>query len=537
MEQIALVNARVRTMSGDNPGENEGLKAVLLEDGRIAGVGLRDHIAKKISSDTRVFDLNGACLLPGFIDAHLHPVYYGQARQGLNCLPPAVNSIADICREARARAEVLGSGVWIEGFSYDDTRLEERRHPTREELDRAAPRNPVVIRRVCGHMSVANTPALHRAGITLETPDPPGGIIDRDEEGEPTGLLRETAQDLVLRMLEPSWQRLADILRGVSLDLLSHGITSIGHAHLHSRREVEVWEELLRDGDFKPGVGFMPDYSTWKWMLGRERDDCSQLDVVGVKFFGDGSISGRTAALMEPYEGNGGLGVEVSSRDQLTSAFEHVVARGSRVAVHAMGDRAIGTALEVLREVTADSSARACWLRPHRIEHCSLPSREHIEAMLALNAVPVVQPIFMFAEGEAYLDNLGPHRAVRAYPLRTMLDKGLRPALSSDAPATTWADATDVLLGVKSAVMRRTWAGRSLGKREAVTVGEALRGYTIDAARAMGRSSEVGTIEPGKRADLVVLSSDPLEVEPGDLGHIKVVATFAGGHLAWGDLD
>lgn len=235
----------------------------------------------------------------------------------------------------------------------------------------------------------------------------------------------------------------------------------------------------------------------------------------------------------EPFLGEEGTGLLVTSEADMHDLFHEVISDGGRVAVHAMGDRAIRLTLDALETSVLQGRLSVGEGRPNRIEHCSMPSLRDIQRMRFLGVVPVAQPIFMFAEGEAYLDNLGYQRARRAYPFRALLQEGVRPVLSSDAPATTWADATDVLLGVRAAVSRKTWAGRSLGEEEALTTIEALRGYTVDSAHALGWADELGTIEPGKKGDLVVLSSDPLGTPLEEIG---VQATLLNGELVWGEV-
>lgn len=535
MCRLALVGGRILTMTGlDEIQEGPGPEAVLLEQGRIVAVGPKESVLGEIRAGDEVVNLEGRALLPGFIDAHLHPVSYGLAQTGINCLPPRVNSISDIKSQVCERVSSLPPGSWIVGWSYDDTRLAEERHPLRWDLDEVAPGNPVFLGRVCGHLGVANSRALQLARIDRDTPDPPGGTIDRDSQGIPTGVLRETAQDLVSALIPPlSREELKSTLTRVSEDLLSHGIIGACHAHLQSEEEGRVWEEMLQLGRFKPRMAFLVSYRLWRALQSSGRPPGRALDIAGVKFFGDGSISGRTAAMDEPFLGEEGTGLLVTSEADMHDLFHEVISDGGRVAVHAMGDRAIRLTLDALETSVLQGRLSVGEGRPNRIEHCSMPSLRDIQRMRFLGVVPVAQPIFMFAEGEAYLDNLGYQRARRAYPFRALLQEGVRPVLSSDAPATTWADATDVLLGVRAAVSRKTWAGRSLGEEEALTTIEALRGYTVDSAHALGWADELGTIEPGKKGDLVVLSSDPLGTPLEEIG---VQATLLNGELVWGEV-
>ena len=297
----ALMNANVLTPVAGSASELRRADAVLMRGGAIASVGSEHEVRERAPAGTEFVDLRGRTVVPGFVDAHIHPIFYGLSLEGVPCLPPDVTSIADLRRGIEERALGGETDDWIWGQGYDDTRLVEGRHPTRDDLDAPAAGRPVVLTRVCGHMCVANSRALELAGIDATTPDPPGGRIERDAAGEPTGLLLETAESLVLRHVSSEREHVLRALRRVSEDLLRHGITACCDAWLgysEGAAEPEIWTEALASGAFRPGISFLVHHDLW-----RQRPDLpdTSLNVIGVKVVADGSVSGGSAGLAEPF--------------------------------------------------------------------------------------------------------------------------------------------------------------------------------------------------------------------------------------------
>ena len=541
---MALMNARVMVAisASSRPPEGRSADAILLRDGAIAAVGSQDRIRNIASAGTRFVDLQGRVVVPGFIDAHMHPIFYGLSLQGVPCLPPLVSSIADLKREVAEHVSRAPAGGWIWGQGYDDTRLAESRHPSRHDLDEVSPHHPVALTRVCGHMCVANSRALELAGVDASTPDPPGGRIERDASGEPTGLLLETAEDLVLRRIPREHRDILQALGRVSDELLRNGITSCCDACLgytEGAAEYDIWAEAIRSRLFRPRISFLAGINLWR--ATRDRPDAaSGLDILGVKLFTDGSISGGSAGLREPFLEESDRRLFVYDPDELAAICTEVHTSGLALAIHAMGDRAISMTLDGIERARTGEAPPGPTAAGHppvdRIEHCTLPSRSDIDRMARLDVMPVTQPIFLFAEGEAYLSKLGPARSLQANPVRAMVDSGVQVALGSDAPATTWGEPTDVMLSIQTAVLRRTWAGSSLGSEQGMTVEESLLGYTANAARACGFGGKLGVIEEGRPADLAVLSDDPTRVPPEEIRNIQVTNTFLAGEPVHGEL-
>jgi predicted amidohydrolase YtcJ len=538
-ETLALVNGRVLTfdVAGATLVRSQAT-AVLIERGRIAAIGDDAAIVHRLGRRGDRVDLGGNVVAPGFVDAHIHAFDCALGSLKVSCLPPAVGDLSSLKVRLAARAASIPVGAWVVGEGYDDMRLTERRHPTRLDLDEAVPNHPAVVTRVCGHMSVANTRALSVAGVDGRTPNPPGGRIVRDAAGTATGLLLEEAQSLILDVVPPADdEQIAHALASTGRSLVARGITTICEALLGAShpRETEIWTRVLSGTWDGPKVRFLADRRLVE--DGAHHD----LPVIGTKLFADGSVTGRTAALSQPFEGGTDTGMLIHEPRRLAELVGRSVQRGLPVGIHAMGDRAIAAAvaaIELAGPVAATSDAAGSAgtnAARHRIEHCSLPGPS-LAAMRSLGIVPVPQPVFLYAEGEAYLAQLGSDRSAHAYPLRTMIDLGLRPALSSDAPATSTEDASDPWLGVRAAATRTTWAGSSLGAREAIKVGRALACYTANGASALSLGHRTGSIEIGKDADLIVLPADPLGSDPEDLVRLRPELVFVEGREALGAL-
>ncbi|HXZ69433.1 MAG TPA: amidohydrolase family protein, partial [Streptosporangiaceae bacterium] len=350
-----------------------------------------------------------------------------------------------------------------------------------------------------------------------------------------TGLLLETAQDLVWRVIPPlSGPDIRHALSQIGQQILGYGITTICEALLGAFHplELDIWSELLSGTWEGPRVGFLAQPDTVEHAL------AARLPVVGTKLFADGVITGETAALWQPFEGTANRGMLIHEPGELTDLVRHSTARGLIVGIHAMGDRGIAVALDAIERAggpAGPEQAAAKGAGRHRIEHCTLPTTESLRKMRQLGVVHVLQPTFLFAEGEAYLARLGRQRCQRTYPLRAMIDQELRPALSSDAPCTSWDDPINPWLGIATAVARLTWAGSVLGTSEAVSAGEAMLCYTANGAFALGLEKRTGTVDVGKDADLLVLPGDPFTAgDPARLAALRPAAVLIGGKVVHG---
>ncbi len=503
------------------------VEAMAIAEGKIIALGSNSAIDGYRRPSTQVIDLQGKTVLPGFIDAHQHQLYMGLSFHQVDATSDSVSSIGDIVEKLRQQATTTKSGRWIEGRGYHDARLAENRNPNRYDLDQATTDHPIFLTRMCGHIMALNSRALDLAGITSDTPDPPGGHIERDSDtGEPTGVLHETAMRLLRRAVPPpSSQALKDaILEGASHNL-SKGITtvwepSIEPDHLEAYRKLVAegnlpirvtmaHKKILRSGEEVP----LPSRFTGDW-----------LSLVAVKLFQDGGFGGATAALTSPYTNDPDTsGLLVMEQEELNQRVRDIHHAGLRVSVHAIGDAAIISVLHAVEEALAEKPMHN---HRHRIEHCGLPIPPLPARIKQLEMIPVVQPPFLWFDGDVYMDRVGEGRANWLYPIKTLLDVGLTVAGSSDGPVVP-----DVspLLGIYTAVTRQSRNGRIVAEAEGISVKEAIELYTVNAAYACGEEHIKGSFATGMLADCVVLEDDPMKVDIESLPDLPIHQVIVNG--------
>ena len=499
-----------------------------VRDGKVLFIGKEDQMS--IPAGAEVFDLGGRRVIPGFCDVHMHPVMLANDRQKIMVMPPKVRSIRELILAIREKRRSGKAGEWIEGWGYDEQGLAEKRAPLRQDLDEGCADSPVFMMRTCAHIVSVNSLALKMAGIDRNTPDPPGGHIDRDDSGEPTGVLRETARNLVTKLLpQPSEKEQAENLLSLGRTLSAQGITTI--CDMGRLGPGDNFPILLSAAEAgfrqKTGAYYMWDYFAEDpaFCLPEGKTDRSrQIFAAGLKVIADGSISGCTAWMAEPYL-SGGCGISVMSDEELFSAIDFCRKNHCQLAVHAMGTRAIE---RVLKSVSGYEPWTPSGVPHVRIEHVTEPSERSIEK-LAAHGIPVVtQPVFLYAESKSYVKNLGPDRIRRTYPIRHMLEKGVTVAFSTDAPATFWADPTDPFRGLALAVTRVSADGTDCGRDQAIGIRTAVELYTREAARAAGMPG-CGMLAPGYRADFAVLNQDLFAVPAEQFDRMKVDETWIGG--------
>jgi predicted amidohydrolase YtcJ len=510
-------------------------EAVAVLHDRVLAVGSTAEMRALVGPATQVIDLGGRTLMPGLNDNHCHPPAYGQALQLIDATAQAVSSIAEIVALFGAARETGGAGAnggWLRGRGYDDTRLAERRHPTRADLDAVTGDRPAYLSRTCGHIGVANSVALRLAGVTRDTPNPQGGEIDRDEQGEPTGVLRETAQRLVTDHIPaPTKDDLKHNLTVAGRKFLSLGITSVADASIQRSDELLAYQELRAAGE-------LPVRSYLMMLIDDTLDDLAALGIttgfgdewvrIGpAKVFQDGSGGGRTAAMSIPYPGEpDNYGIQVYTQDELDERFLRAAAAGFQCCAHAIGDMAITMI------VTAFEKALAAYPQQDhrwRIEHCGMMTEELFDRMVALRLVAVPQPSFVHFLGDSYLRNFSREWLELAYPCRDWLDRGILTIGSSDAPVTP----AEPWTGIRAAVTRLTLDGERMGAEQGVTVDEALEMYTLNGARGSFEEPIKGSITPGELADLIVLDRDPHDVAPEALQDVQVDLTMLGGKVVY----
>lgn len=523
---LVLINGKIYSMN-DN---DDVYEALAVKDGRIVFTGSSKDAKDFIDSETLVVDLNGKTVLPGFIDTHIHFIGVGFSLMMLDLRE--VKSIEEFKDKVERVVKEFGEGKWILGRGWDQDKFIEKRYPNRWDLDEVAPKNPVFLRRVCGHIAIANSLALKLAGIDKTTPDPEGGKIDRNEEGEPTGILRESAMRLVWSKIPPP--SLDDYIRAVELacnEALSHGITTV-HFVSVTPEEIEALQIAKSLGKLKVRVclyisaEYLDHLS--KLRIRRGFGDYF-LKINGIKTLVDGSLGARTAALRAPYNDDPKTkGILVLSRDKLKDIVLKANNCGLQIAVHAIGDMAVEMVLDVFKEVLSmypTSDHR------HRIEHASIISPELIELMNNLGICASVQPRFIISDFWV-VDRVGVERTKWVYPFNSMIKANLKIAGGSDCPV----DPLDPLYQIYSAVTRGKYEKIELynyTQDECLTPLEAVKLFTRNAAYIGFEEDVKGSIDVGKFADMVILSDDPLTVNESMIKDIKVLATFVDGKLVY----
>lgn len=532
-----FVNGRILTQDPDAPRAD----TMIVEGERILWVGDAGALPEELAADGgRVVDLGGACVIPGFVDAHMHALMLAGFTGQISALPPAVTSIAELTEAVRAKRAEQGPDAWVQGWGYDEALLAERRSPTRWDLDAGCDDAPVCILRTCGHIRCLNSRALELAGITRDTPDPAGGQIERDADGEPTGVLKENARDLVNRLI-PHASREDDVANLLALGRLmaSQGIVAATDmCTLDGTDAVPVIEAAVKAGfaqDIASYVlwGYVKDDPSYT-IAPERRDRGAQAFCAGIKLLTDGSVSGRTAWFDVPYRGAEGdedtaCGFPTCTDEELEDAIAFCRENRCQLSLHAMGTRAIDRAVGRLaqEEPWSDGS----W--PYaRVEHVTAPSPSAVETFARTGIAVVTQPIFPYAEIGTYRANLGDERTRACYPLRSLLDAGVTMCISTDAPATSWAVPSDPFPNLKSAVGRRAYDGFDFGADERLDIEEALALYTREAARIVGFEG-LGMLRAGYKASFAVLDRDILATPADELDRVQVSETWIRGERVY----
>lgn len=529
----AYINANIFTADDDTP----FVTAFSTKDGFIQWTGDTENLSD--DDFDQVVDLKGRTVIPGFVDAHMHPIMLADFSKKISCLPPAVCSISDLTAEIKKVRSSLSSdaNVWIEGWGYDEGKLAEGRSPSRYDLDAGCSDLPVSIIRTCGHIRCVNSKALALAGIDRNTPDPPGGEIERDEAGEPTGVLKENARNLISAVMPAASEaQTVDQICDLGRLLLSQGIVAITDmGNLNDVDPYGCYEKAAGQG-FAQEVGI---YYFWENFCGSPDLDkifaserfspSKQVRAAGLKLIGDGSFSGHTAWVDPPYLNSDDCGICVCSDELLNSAISFCKEKGCQLSVHAMGGKTIDYMVDRLSAEDSWSASNAPYAR---LEHVTEPSDRAVAKAAENGLYFVTQPIFLYCEIESYLTNLGAERTKKTYPLRTLLDRGVRLALSTDAPATSWAVPSDPFSNLKAAVTRTAYDGTDCGAAQRLDIETAIKLYTRQSAIVSG-FEKLGMLVPGYKADFAVLNQDIFSVPPRDIDKVQVLTTYIKDRLVY----
>jgi len=522
-EPVDLLVTDARILTVDEDFSTASVMAV--DGGRVVAIGDASLAARY--APERTLTLEGATVMPGFDDSHSHVQSYARHH-----IPMAgIKSIAAIQDAVRTKAAALGPGAWITGYGWSEDELAEGRRPLREDLDVAAPDNPVILTRAGAHSAVANSRALALAEVSENTPQPQGGVIERGDDGRLNGVIRER-QDIVERLApEATFEELAESLEANLRALLPHGITSVTHASERIERW-PVWRQVYAAaGRELPRAHVQMHWEGTEPMsafreTAHDGLDTARLELGPIKIFADGGFTGPAAYTKEPYVGQGDYrGYLNLPEDELRALIDEVHRAGWQLGIHAIGDAAI--------EITAGALVHAIEATPrndhrHYLNHFSMrPSDTTMEAMAAHGIAITQQPNFTYTLAGRYSENLDGWRLEHNNPLRSPMDHGIFVALSSDILPI------GPMVGLYAATTRKGMDGRVYGADEAITMAEAITAYTHGGAWLSFEEAERGRLVPGQYADFIVLSADPLTTEAEAIMGIEVEQTWIAGERVW----
>ncbi|MBS1252822.1 MAG: N-substituted formamide deformylase [Anaerolineales bacterium] len=533
---LILQNTQIYTVDPGRP----WAEAVACAGGQILAVGSGNDLMDLAGPDTQVIDAGGRLALPGFTDAHVHLLQVAIRSQEVSLF--GVRDFDEARRRVRDAVAEAEPGEWLKGWGWDENFWDVQ--PTRQHLDDIAPNTPIALARTDMHSWWVNSAALRKAGITRETPDPPESRIERDAEGEPTGILREWN---AIRLIEqhipdPAEATLQQWLRDAIAEAHRLGLTGAHdmRTEAEGRTSFRLFQALRHRGelDLRVHMNIAEAYVSEADTLGlRPGFGDDRLWIGHVKAFADGSMGSRTALMLEPYEGEpDNRGVAVTSADELWELAVQADEAGFPLSIHAIGDLAVRNILDVLSEFqSAKSDAPAsspnefgaCYEKrvetrsgrvsamPHRIEHVQVLHPDDLGRLSRYNIVASMQPVHLQGEWDTTNRTWG-QRARYAYALRSLLDQGTRLALGSDAPVAP----LNPMLGIHAAVTRQDLDGEPEAgwhPEERITVSEAIHGYTMGPAYAAGKQHVQGSIAPGKWADIIVLDRNIFEIPPAEI--------------------
>ena len=527
---LVLLHGKVWTVNPQHP----EAEAVACMENTIVAVGTDAEIQSFIGPSTRVIDLHGRFVVPGFNDAHVH--FYSGGANISNVQLRDASSEQMFRSRIKEYAARIPKGRWIVGGDWDHEAWSPVRLPTRTLIDDVTPDNPVFVNRLDGHMALANSLALTLAGIKRSTPDPPGGTIVRDAKGEPTGVLKDAAMDAVYRVMpDATHEEIVEAVRAAMRYAAEHGVTSVQDMSA-SPPVLAVYEELLARNALTVRIYACQPLGTWheQASIGIHAPfGGPSLRIGGMKGFADGSLGSTTALFFQPYTdapGTSGLpSEEMIPESRMMNNIRGADSAGLQVAIHAIGDRANATILDMFAQTAAINGQRD---RRFRIEHAQHLRPSEIAAFGRQGVIASMQPYHAIDDGRWADNRIGPERAKGTYAFRSLLDAGAHLAFGSD-----WSVAPmDPIMGIYAAVTRRTLDDKHPDgwvPEQKITAAEAIRAFTFGAAYAEFQEHVKGTLEPGKLADIAVLSDDLLHMPGPEIRNARVIMTIVDGRIIY----
>ncbi|MFB6804245.1 amidohydrolase [Peribacillus butanolivorans] len=527
---IVFINGEVITVDQ----KNKVVEAVAVKGNRISAVGSNREVKDFIGEETKVIDLQGKTLLPGFIDAHIHLILYGVNQLAVSCKDEHIKSIEDLLNDLKEKASTIPKGEWIRAWGFNETVVKEKRYPTIAELDAISVEHPIIVSRTCSHISVVNSKALEIAKINENSENPTGGIIEKDKTGRFTGRLIETANMIMTEIASYTESELMKAVKIASEHFVAAGITSIHEAGAYGPESFRLLQHAVKSKDIRVRIYAMIG------SLNNSHEFVNKMVEAGVvtgtgderfkigpaKMFTDGSSTGPTIATRETYSSDpDNFGILYYSEEEIYQVLGQAHKKGYQITVHAQGDRAIEMYLNCVEKALEDSPRKD---HRHRIEHAGISSPDLQERMKNLELIPIPNPPFPYEFGDIYIQHYG-NRVNHMYAVRDFIDNGIIAAGGSDAPVTDY----NPLLGIHVAVNRRSQSGSEIGVAQSISVMEAIKLYTWNGAYASFEEDIKGSIEVGKLADFVVLTDSILKVNPLHIKDLQVESTIIDGEILY----
>ena len=529
---LIVTNAGVYTVDKQRP----KAEAVAVIGDRIVAVGSRADIDLWRGPQTKVIDAGGKLLLPGFNDAHVHFIQGGAQLEQVNLVDaPTREEFAK--RIAKQVVKTL-KGEWILGGRWDETKWAKPELPTKELVDPVSGNTPIFVERYDGHEALANSAAMKLAGINSKTADVPGGVIVRDGNGNPTGIFKDAAQELIYKAIPPMTQeRRLRAARGALKHAASLGVTSVQHMNPEFA-DVAAYSELAEKGELTTRIYAVPMETDWRDQAKvgiRHAWGSSYLRLGAVKGYADGSLGSQTAYMFEPFSddpGNRGLlSDEMHPPSAMRDRLMQADAAGLQIRVHAIGDRAISMMLDIFGDIEKEHGYHD---QRFAIEHAQHMAQKDFERFAKLHVIASMQPYHAIDDGRWAEARLGHERARYSYAWRSFLDHGVTLAFGTDWPVAP----LDPMIGLYAAVTRATLNGKNPGgwiPEEKIMLPEAIEAYTMGAAFAEFQEREKGSITPGKLADMVIVSDNIFDLKPETIRNAKVQTTIVGGKVVYGE--
>ncbi|MET3317579.1 UNVERIFIED_ORG: putative amidohydrolase YtcJ [Peribacillus simplex] len=527
---IVFINGEVITVDQ----KNKVVEAVAVKGNRVSAVGSNREVKDFIGEETKVIDLQGKTLLPGFIDSHIHLILYGVNQLAVSCKDEHIKSIEDLLNDLKEKASTIPKGEWIRAWGFNETVVKEKRYPTIAELDAISVEHPIIVSRTCSHISVVNSKALDLAKINENSENPTGGIIEKDKTGRFTGRLIETANMKMTEIASYTESELMKAVKIASEHFVAAGITSIHEAGAYGSESFRLLQQAVKSKDIRVRIYAMIG------SLNNSHEFVNKMVEAGVvtgtgderfkigpaKLFTDGSSTGPTIATRETYSSDpDNFGILYYSEEEIYQVLGQAHKKGYQITVHAQGDRAIEMYLNCVEKALEESPRKD---HRHRIEHAGISSPDLQERMKNLELIPIPNPPFPYEFGDIYIQHYG-NRVNHMYAVRNFIDNGIIAAGGSDAPVTDY----NPLLGIHVAVNRRSQFGSEIGVAQSISVMEAIKLYTWNGAYASFEEDIKGSIEVGKLADFVVLTDSILKVNPLHIKDLQVESTIIDGEILY----